>query len=249
MALKRLEFESEGAFVEIQAWRRAYAKMGLKPTQYRCAAEALLRRLRKSGDLPKLHPLIDLCNAVSVAFAVPVAVFDMDRISGDLCVRPADGDETYLAFSGQSETPDPGEVIFADYGGHAHARRWANRQSLSSAVSPKTTRALIVAVAQHEDAADQMLVHRKLQRLNICQPPFKDCETSVPLHPNHEILRTSQFLANPAFRTPVSEGQVQLAPQASAERHYYSGGAASGVSTSQRRRNTARARRRICLTV
>lgn len=155
-ALKRLELESEGAFVEIQAWRRAYTKMGLKPTQYRCAAEALLRRLRKTGDLPKLHPLIDLCNAVSVAFAVTVAVFDMDRISGDLCVRLADGDETYLAFSGERETPDPGEVIFADQGGNAHARRWANRQSLKSAVSPKTTRALVVAEAQHECATSHM---------------------------------------------------------------------------------------------
>ncbi|MEM8974517.1 MAG: phenylalanine--tRNA ligase beta subunit-related protein [Pseudomonadota bacterium] len=169
MALKRLELENEGAFVEIQAWRRAYAKMGLKPTQYRCAAEALLRRLRKRGDLPKLHPLIDLCNAVSVAFAVPVAVFDMDRISGDLCVRPAEGDETYLAFSGQSETPDPGEVIFADYGRNAHARRWANRQSLRSAVSPKTTRALIVAEAQHEDAADQMLVLKDALTITIAE--------------------------------------------------------------------------------
>jgi DNA/RNA-binding domain of Phe-tRNA-synthetase-like protein len=37
--------------------------MGLKPTQYRCAPEALLRRLRKEGTLPPLHPLVDLCNA------------------------------------------------------------------------------------------------------------------------------------------------------------------------------------------
>ena len=155
-ALKRLQTETEGGFAEIQAWRRAYTKMGLKPTRYRCASEALLRRLRKSGSLPALHPLIDLCNAASVASAVPVAVFDMDRIQGDLCVRRAGGDERYLAFSGAAETPDPGEVIFADAGGHAHARRWAHRQSLRSAVSDRTTRALIVAEAQHAEATAQM---------------------------------------------------------------------------------------------
>ena len=150
-ALKRLETETEGAFREIQAWRRAYSAMGLRPTQYRCASEALLRRLRKDGKLPKLHPLIDLCNAASAAYAFPVAVFDLDKVAGDLMVRQARGDEIYLSFSGDSETPDPNEIIFADEEGSAHARRWANRQSLASAVASETTRALIVTEALHED--------------------------------------------------------------------------------------------------
>ncbi|MEL7113426.1 MAG: phenylalanine--tRNA ligase beta subunit-related protein [Pseudomonadota bacterium] len=152
-ALKRLEAETEGSFSEIQAWRRAYSTMGLKPTQYRCASEALLRRLRKDGTLPNLHPLIDLCNAASVAYAVPVAVFDLDLVAGDLEVRQAKGDETYIAFSGETEAPDPDEVIFADDDGFAHARRWANRQSRKSAVCAKTTRALIVAEALHKGGA------------------------------------------------------------------------------------------------
>ena len=155
-ARKRLEAESEGAWPEIQAWRRAYAAMGLKPTQVRCASEALLRRLRKDGALPALHPLIDLCNAASVAYATPVAVFDLDHVAGDLEVRRATGDERYITFSGATETPEPGEVIFADEEGYAHARRWANRQSGKSAVSAGTKRALIVAEALHEGAADDM---------------------------------------------------------------------------------------------
>ncbi len=155
-ARQRLAEQSEGAFPEIQAWRRAYAIMGLKPTQYRCAAEALLRRFRKDGSLPSIHPLVDLCNAVSLANAVPIAVFDRDKIEGNLTVRQADGSETYLAFSGDTETPDVNEVIFADAAGHAHARRWANRQSRHSAVSRQTRRALIVAEALHADAAEDV---------------------------------------------------------------------------------------------
>lgn len=68
--------QPESEFGQIQAWRRAFSQMGLKPTQYRCAAEALLRRLRKEHSLPRLHPLVDLCNAASAAYAIPVAVFD-----------------------------------------------------------------------------------------------------------------------------------------------------------------------------
>ncbi|MGC4026717.1 MAG: phenylalanine--tRNA ligase beta subunit-related protein [Mesorhizobium sp.] len=148
----RLACSSEGEFPEIQAWRRTFTAMGLKPTQYRCASEALLRRYRKEGSLPALHPLIDLCNAASLAFAIPVAVFDTSKITGTMTVRLAHGDETYETFAGEIEHPEPGEVIFADESGQAHARRWTNRQSGRSAVRPETFRALIVTEALHETA-------------------------------------------------------------------------------------------------
>ena len=141
---------TESELPEIQAWRRAFAAMGLKPTQYRCASESLLRRFRIQGSLPRLHPLVDLCNAVSLAFAIPVAVLDAAQITGPLEVRYATGDEEYLTFAGEVEHPAPGEVIFADQAGQAHARRWTNRQSGRSAVRDTTTRALIVAEALHD---------------------------------------------------------------------------------------------------
>src|SRR5689334_20044167 len=64
-ARERLAGRPESELPEIQAWRRTFARMGVKPTQYRCAAESLLRRFRKEGALPPIHPLIDLCNAIS----------------------------------------------------------------------------------------------------------------------------------------------------------------------------------------
>ena len=143
---------AESELPEIQAWRRAFAAMGLKPTQYRCASESLLRRFRLQGSLPGLHPLVDLCNAVSLAFAVPVAVFDADAVTWPLEVRYAAGDEEYLTFAGEVEHPGAAEVIFADQAGHAHARRWTNRQSGRSAVRDSTAAALIVAEALHEEA-------------------------------------------------------------------------------------------------
>jgi DNA/RNA-binding domain of Phe-tRNA-synthetase-like protein len=143
---------SESELPEIQAWRRAFAAMGLKPTQYRCASESLLRRFRKEGSLPRLHPLVDLCNAVSLAFAIPVAVLDLSAVTGPLEVRYATGEEEYLTFAGDTEHPVAGEVIFADQAGQAHARRWTNRQSGRSAVRATTSTALIVAEALHDSA-------------------------------------------------------------------------------------------------
>ena len=152
IADNRLAATIEGEFPEIQAWRRAFSTMGLKPTRYRCASEALLRRYRKERALPALHPMIDLCNAASLAFAIPVAVFDTSKITCMMTVRLAHGDETYETFGGDIEHPEPGEVIFADNSGRAHARRWTNRQSGWSGVRPETTQALIVAEALHETA-------------------------------------------------------------------------------------------------
>jgi DNA/RNA-binding domain of Phe-tRNA-synthetase-like protein len=149
----RLAGQMESDLPQVSAWRRAYAQMGFKPTQYRSAAEALLRRFRQEDDLPRLHPLVDLCNAVSLAFALPVAVFDLAHVDGFLEVRHAAGDEQYLAFSGDIETPPAGEVIFADAAQHVHARRWTFRQSRRSVISPNTARALIVSEGLHDTAA------------------------------------------------------------------------------------------------
>lgn len=155
-ARARLDGRTESELPEIAAWRRVFARMGLKPTQYRCASEALLRRLRQDGSLPALHPLVDLANAVSVAFAIPVAVFDLDRVAGSLQVQFADGSERYETFGGEVEHPTPGEVVFRDDEGWAHARRWTNRQSGRSAVRPETARVLIVSEGVHAAAADDV---------------------------------------------------------------------------------------------
>jgi DNA/RNA-binding domain of Phe-tRNA-synthetase-like protein len=152
VAESRLATAAEGQLPEIQAWRRTFSQMGLKPTQYRCASESLLRRYRKERSLPRIHPLIDLCNSVSLAFATPIAVFDVSAIADYIQVRHAVGNEEYLAFSGEIERPDPHEVIFADAAGRAHARRWTNRQSGYSAVRDATVAVLIVAEGMHDSA-------------------------------------------------------------------------------------------------
>jgi DNA/RNA-binding domain of Phe-tRNA-synthetase-like protein len=101
-----------------------------------------------------------------VAYAIPVAVFDLDRVDGNLEVRYAKGTEVYRTFSGETEHPAPGEVIFADAASQAHARRWTNRQSALSAVRPDSTRALIVVEALHDNAvADVAALLDELQHV------------------------------------------------------------------------------------
>lgn len=180
----------EGQWPEIQAWRRAYAQMGLSPTQVRCAAEALLRRLRQSGSLPQVHPLVDLCNAVSVHVAAPIAVFDCARVAWPMAVARARGTEDYLAFSGEVEQPVEGEVIYVDAMRHAHARKWAHRQSRQSAVTSSTDSVLIVVEAVHAGA--DRCVSQALRDLDAAFSRIPAC------------TRTSQMLSavRPDFSQP-----------------------------------------------
>jgi DNA/RNA-binding domain of Phe-tRNA-synthetase-like protein len=153
---KRLQDQSEAQMPEVAAWRRVYSQMGLKPTKYRSASEALLRRFKREQVLPRLHPLVDLCNAASLAYALPVAAFDLEKVEQFIEVRPAVGTEQYLSFQEEIEHPEAGEIIFADAAGHAHARRWTFRQSRRSVVEAGTRKVLIVSEGVHERAAEDV---------------------------------------------------------------------------------------------
>lgn len=135
----------------IQAWRRAFSAFGVKPTQYRSACEALLRRLTKKGDIPSINRLVDIGNLVSIRYALPVAVFDIRAVQGTVSVHFADGSERFTEL-GSDEVlhPEPGEVVFSDETGMVMARRWCWRQSAESAAREDTTDAIITFEAQHE---------------------------------------------------------------------------------------------------
>jgi DNA/RNA-binding domain of Phe-tRNA-synthetase-like protein len=138
----------------LAAWRSVFRGFGLDPTQYRGAAEALLRRLTKKGEIPSVNTLVDIGNLVSIRYALPVALFDLRATSGTITVRFATGDERYTTLNEAGEAqpahPEPGEVIFADETGLVIARRWCWRQSDESAMREDSTRALVTVEAHHE---------------------------------------------------------------------------------------------------
>ena len=137
----------------LAAWRRAFSAFGVEPTRYRSAAEALLRRLTKQGDVPSLGLLVDVGNLVSIRYGLPVAVFDRRAVTGTTTVRFADGSERFTDLgSSEVEPPEPGEVVFVDEAGMVSARRWCWRQSAESATRPDTTEVLVTVEGHHANA-------------------------------------------------------------------------------------------------
>ena len=136
----------------LAAWRGAFREFGVNPTKYRCAPEALLRRLTKKGDIPSINSVVDICNLVSIRYAIAAASFDTRALSGDVTVRFANGTERYTTL-GEKEviSPDQGEVIFVDDSGLVIARRWCWRQSQESATQIDTRDAIFTLEAQYEN--------------------------------------------------------------------------------------------------
>lgn len=151
--LERIGPTSLAELPGIAAWRRAFRAFGVEPTQYRCAAEALLRRLTKQGSIPSINTLVDVGNLVSIRFGLPVAVFDQRQVTGGTTVRFARGDERFTDLGTSTvEHPEPGEVVFVDEAGLVSARRWCWRQGAESAAGPSTTEILVTVEGHHETA-------------------------------------------------------------------------------------------------
>ncbi|HUY75350.1 MAG TPA: phenylalanine--tRNA ligase beta subunit-related protein [Ktedonobacterales bacterium] len=136
----------------LAAWRSVFRGFGVDPTQYRCAAEALLRRLTKKGAIPSINTLVDVGNLVSIRYALPVAIFDTRAIHGAVTVRFSNGSEQFITLGeGAADHLPPSEAIFADEANLVIARRWCWRQSDESAARDDTTDALITVEAHHEN--------------------------------------------------------------------------------------------------
>ena len=149
-ALERIGSTPLSELPAISAWRSAFRQFGVEPTQYRNAAESLLRRLTKKGDIPSINTLVDMGNLVSIRYALPLAIMDTGMMQGTLTVHFADGTERFTTLGEDVvEHPDPGEVVFSDEAKVIYARRWCWRQSDQSAARETTTDAIITVEAQH----------------------------------------------------------------------------------------------------
>ena len=141
---------------EIAVWRGAFASFGVKPRVARSSVEALLRRC--TDGLPRVEPLTDLYNAVSVQFLLPIGGEDLDRYDGPPRLVVADGTESFdTVADGQAlvQHADVAEIVWRDDTG-VTCRRWNWRQCTRTRLTPATTRALFILDGLGEGAADRL---------------------------------------------------------------------------------------------
>ncbi len=136
-------FERPQDHPHIKVWREGFKKLGIPATKYQSSIESLLKRALKGGPFPRINPLVDLYNAVSLRHLVPIGGHSLDAIDGDISLCFAQGTETFIPMDlGESEVAEKGEVVYKD-NKDVLTRRWVWRQSNKDKVKNETTHVFI----------------------------------------------------------------------------------------------------------
>jgi DNA/RNA-binding domain of Phe-tRNA-synthetase-like protein len=80
---------------QILATRAGYKALGKDPARYRGSAEALLRRVVAGKGLPEINAVVDVINLVSVESRLPIGLYDLEHVSGNIVFRAGRSGETY----------------------------------------------------------------------------------------------------------------------------------------------------------
>jgi len=141
---KKIDIEKILEVPSVAKWREVYKSFGAKPSDTRNSAEAILRRVLKGGNLPKINCLVDLYNYISLKYTLTVGGEDIDKIEGDLVLDFANGDEEFIAIgSDENKPPMDGEVVYKDDKGVA-CRCWNWKEGDRTKLTDKTKNAVLV---------------------------------------------------------------------------------------------------------
>src|SRR6266481_375086 len=80
---------------QVESTRMAYKALGKDPSRYRGSAEALLRRVVAGKGLPQINAVVDAINLASVESRLPIGLYDLAHVSGDIVFRAGHATEMY----------------------------------------------------------------------------------------------------------------------------------------------------------
>jgi DNA/RNA-binding domain of Phe-tRNA-synthetase-like protein len=100
----------------ISATRTGYRALGKDPARYRGSAEALLRRLVSGKHFPNINCVVDIINLVSVESRLPIGLYDLAHVQGDVVFRAGKKGETYKGI-GKFDLNLEDLPVFADTAG------------------------------------------------------------------------------------------------------------------------------------
>ncbi|WP_328948421.1 phenylalanine--tRNA ligase beta subunit-related protein [Streptomyces sp. NBC_00184] len=155
----------------IEAWHTAYRSFGTNPRRIRPSVDALGRRFAKKGALPRINPPVDSYNSVSVRHGLPAGAFDLDRVTGDIDIRYADGTEEFtpLGEPDTVENPKPGEIIYTDTSG-VLTRHWNHRDAHRTRVTEDSAHVVFLLETLHAVRDGELLKTAALELRELLAP-------------------------------------------------------------------------------
>jgi DNA/RNA-binding domain of Phe-tRNA-synthetase-like protein len=122
----------------IKPWRTAFSKLGISGSKFPSSIESMARRILKGDPFPKINPLVDLYNSVSLRFLVPMGGHDLDTIEGNIHLRFTEGWEPFTPMGGgETVTVPKGELVYRD-DREVLTRNWVWRQCEKDKAMEKT---------------------------------------------------------------------------------------------------------------
>ncbi|WP_170239255.1 phenylalanine--tRNA ligase beta subunit-related protein [Streptococcus suis] len=127
----------------IQVYRKAYQQFKTKKGA-RSSIEALLKRVSGNNPVRSINPLVDIYNAASLRYALPVGAEDLDTFVGNLQLTITEGgDEFYLIGDDTNQPTLPGELCYKDQAG-AVCRCFNWRDGKRTMITDQTKNAFLV---------------------------------------------------------------------------------------------------------
>ncbi|MEG2144457.1 MAG: phenylalanine--tRNA ligase beta subunit-related protein [Oscillospiraceae bacterium] len=149
----------------IELYREAFRKLGINPNKYLCSIEALAARVAKGGEIPKINPLVDLGNALSLKYFVPLGAHDMDKFSGDIEIRFSREGDSFVPFNAtETESVAAGEVVYAS-GTDIKTRNWIHRQGENGKITESAKNIFFPIDGFTENKEDILCLRQELSEL------------------------------------------------------------------------------------
>ena len=86
-AAQRFEGKKVKEEPDILPYREAFRALDINPNKYLCSIETLFTRIAKGKGMPHINPVVDLGNAVSLKYTLPMGAHDLGGSSEDICIR------------------------------------------------------------------------------------------------------------------------------------------------------------------
>jgi DNA/RNA-binding domain of Phe-tRNA-synthetase-like protein len=154
--------------------RAAYKALGKDPARYRGSAEALLRRVIANKGLPQINAVVDVINLVSVESRLPVGLYDLAAVHGDIVFRAGRAGETYKGI-GKYDLNLEGLPLFADsVGPHGSATSDSERTMVTA-----STKSIIALIISFGGAADLTPWTQRMCELLTLYAAAENCESTV----------------------------------------------------------------------
>ncbi|KAF1085512.1 B3/4 domain protein [Sporotomaculum syntrophicum] len=158
------KLENIAEIPHIKETRNAYKALGKSPSQYRNAAEAMLRRIVKGNGLYHINNVVEINNLISVTSGYSVGSYDIGCIFGNAELRRAPDGEKYKGIGKDAVNIEHLPVLYDEEGAFGNPTSDSRRAMIQD--GKRKVISFIYAFDYEKDELDNWLTkYRKLLEL------------------------------------------------------------------------------------